>query len=158
LIEPVFPVYKDGMVVLGSKENGSMIVPEGEVRVEENDPWVDEWTRQRCRWWGEARYWDGYEGNEDADVKRNGKGRKVKAEWKVKNKETFRPIVEEDVSDRAGNGQKMDAKNIQWHAEWKAEWVAKDEKVVKSSVQKEVADDIGSDGKNDEVDGKEELR
>ncbi|TGO45905.1 hypothetical protein BOTNAR_0629g00010 [Botryotinia narcissicola] len=36
LIGPEFPVYKDGIVILGSKENGSMIVQEGEVRVEEN--------------------------------------------------------------------------------------------------------------------------
>ncbi|TGO24538.1 hypothetical protein BPAE_0100g00060 [Botrytis paeoniae] len=32
LIGPEFPVYKDGIVILGSKENGSMIVPEGELQ------------------------------------------------------------------------------------------------------------------------------
>lgn len=66
LIGPEFPVYKDGIVILGSKENGSMIVPEGVVRVEE-DLWVDEGTRKRCKWWGEARYWDGYEGGDEND-------------------------------------------------------------------------------------------
>ncbi|KAF5874677.1 putative carboxylesterase family protein [Botrytis fragariae] len=63
-IGPEFAVYKDGIVILGSKENGSMIVPEGEVRVEE-DRWVDQGTRERRKWWGEARYWDGYEGGDE---------------------------------------------------------------------------------------------
>ncbi|KAF7956493.1 hypothetical protein EAE96_003831 [Botrytis aclada] len=66
LIGPEFPVYRDGIVVLGSKENGSMIGPEGEVKVEE-DRWVDEGTRERCKWWGEARYWDGYKRGDEND-------------------------------------------------------------------------------------------
>ncbi|TGO32075.1 hypothetical protein BHYA_0357g00040 [Botrytis hyacinthi] len=32
LIGPDFPVYKDGILILGSKKNGSMIVPEGELQ------------------------------------------------------------------------------------------------------------------------------
>lgn len=43
-----------------------MIVPEGDVRVE-GDTWVDEGTRERCKWWGEARYQDGYEGGDEDD-------------------------------------------------------------------------------------------
>ncbi|KAF7886836.1 uncharacterized protein EAF02_003483 [Botrytis sinoallii] len=67
LIGPEFPVYKDGIVILGSKENGSMIVPEGEVRVEE-DLWVDVGTRERCKWWGG----DENDGDDGSDGDKNG--------------------------------------------------------------------------------------
>ncbi|KAJ8064022.1 hypothetical protein OCU04_007863 [Sclerotinia nivalis] len=105
-----------------------MIVPKGEVSVEEKDRWVDDGTRQRCKWWGEARYWDGYQGDREDSVKRKGGGnrhgrgqekswRKNDAEGKIKNKEATLPKLDEGASSKAKGNGKNDEKSVEWHAQ-----------------------------------------
>ncbi|KAM3148686.1 hypothetical protein ABEW05_011067 [Botrytis cinerea] len=145
LIGPEFLVYKDGIVILGSKENGSMIVPEGDVRVE-GDTWVDEGTRERCDeddgddgsdGDGDGDGNDGNENNDDQDdenedtlssLKLNsiplGKTSHSLKSWKNKpfssqlqTTDSTTPTFS-DIFKTKNNGKK-----VEWHSEWKADWI-----------------------------------
>ncbi|KAF7931478.1 uncharacterized protein EAE98_004214 [Botrytis deweyae] len=185
LIGPEFPVYKDGIVILGSKENGSMIVPEGEVRVEE-DLWVDVGTRERCKWWGEARYWDGYEGGDDNDGNDGSDGDKngddgneddgnenedddTQSSLKVhtSHKTIPRPLKNWRNNPSSSQLQNADSitptfsdifktRNDGKKVEWHAEWKSD----WMGNSEKAFANTEGSDikGKESEIEEKEELR
>ncbi|ESZ97845.1 carboxylesterase family protein [Sclerotinia borealis F-4128] len=148
---PEFPVYRDGVVVLGAGDDGYGKVGEVrvEVRVERRDKWVDGGTRERCRWWGEARWWDGGVGGERGTVIKEGKNEDEDEEYG----EVIPPKIQKEISFKEGNNdpKKGNLKNV----EWQAKWMSQNEKADKGQV---VTGEIGDDGKDDEVEGKEELR
>lgn len=118
------------------------------MRKEDNDEWVDDATKERCKWWGEARYWDGYEGDEEGEVKNLGL---MRGGRRIENEE-LKPFGGAKGSTfKVGNDGKGKGKNAKWYAEWKAEWVPKHGEVVKQSLGQAV---IEADG----VEGKQELR